>query len=408
MIRNLKMSDGLVTQRMTRIHQSMETFVDFFTNPRLSAWQSDPLGSDFLTGNSQEMPLPGFVDTLRRWIEPQSKDWFSYKMSEPEARAAIAGNLRLRRGVDYQDQDIFLTPGAFGALAVTLNTLLEQGDEVIYISPPWFFYETLIVAAGGKPVSVRANPMTFDLDLEMISNAVTPRTRAIIINSPNNPTGRIYTPETLEALGDLLIRAQKRTGRPIFLISDESYNRIIYDGRTYSSPTTFYPYSFMIYTYGKTLLAPGQRIGYIALPPEMPDRETLRNLIFMTQLAMGYAFPNALLQYAIPDLEKLSIDVEHLQYKRDWMVKELRKTGYELHSPEGTFYLLPRSPLEDDNAFVDLLAEQHIYCLPGSMMEMPGYFRISLTASDEMIRRALPGFTAALEKAQQVISELGD
>jgi aspartate aminotransferase len=352
--------------------------------------------------------LPGFVKALQYWSEPQDKDWFAYKMSEPAARAAIAENLRRWRGVDYQEQDIFLTPGAFGALAVTMNTLLEQGDEVIYISPPWFFYESMIVANGSQPVPVRADPRTFDLDLGAIAKAISTRTRAIIINSPNNPTGKIYPPETLEALADLLTNAQKRTGRPIFLLSDESYNRIIYDGRTYPSPTTYYPYSFMIYTYGKTLLTPGQRIGYIALPPEMPERETLRQLIFVNQLAMGYAFPNALLQHAVPDLEKLSIDIEHLQTKRDLMVKELRKIGYELHSPEGTFYLLPRSPLEDDNAFIDLLAEQHIYCLPGSMMEMPGYFRISLTASDEMIQRALPGFAAALEKAQQAVRELGD
>ena len=393
------MSDSFVTQRMTQIQHSMGMFAQFFTDPRMLTWQEDPLGCDFLAGNPQEMPLPGFVKALQYWSEPQDKNWFAYKMSEPEARATIADNLRRWRGVDYQDEDIFLTPGAFGALAVIMNTLLEQGDEVIYISPPWFFYEAMIVAAGAKPVPVRTNMQTFDLDLAAIAGAITARTRAIIINSPNNPTGRIYPPETLEALADLLTNAQKRTGRPIFLLSDESYNRIIYDGRTYPSPTTYYPYSFMIYTYGKTLLTPGQRIGYIALPPEMPERETLRGLFFVNQLAMGYAFPNALLQHAIPDLEKLSIDIKHLQTKRDWMVKELRKIGYELHSPEGTFYLLPRSPLEDDNAFIDLLAEQHIYCLPGSMMEMPGYFRISLTASDEMIRRALPGFAAARQKA---------
>jgi aspartate aminotransferase len=402
------MSSGIVTQRMAKINQSMSLFAEFFTNPRMETWQKDPLGSDFLTGNSQEMPLPGFVKALQHWIEPQDKNWFSYKMNEPEARAAIADNLRRRRGVDYQDQDIFMTPGAFGALAVAMNTLLEQGDEVIYISPPWFFYEALIVANGSQPVPVKADPRTFDLDLGAISKAISPLTRAIIINSPNNPTGRIYTPETLEALADLLTSAQKRTGRPIFLLSDESYHRIVYDGRVYPSPTLYYPYSLMIYTYGKTLLTPGQRIGYIALPPEMPERETMRDLFFVNQLAIGYAFPNALLQYAIPDLEKLSIDVDHLQYKRDWMVKELRKIGYVLHSPEGTFYLLPCSPLEDDNAFVDLLAEQHIYCLPGSMMEMPGYFRISLTANDDMIRRALPGFAVALEKARQATSEIGD
>jgi aspartate aminotransferase len=402
------MSDRIVTNRMAKIQGSLGLFESFFTDPRMRVWQNDPLGCDFLAGNPQEMPLSGFVQTLKQWSEPQDKNWFAYKMSEPEARAAIAENLRTWRRVNYQEEDIFLTLGAFGALAVTMNALLEPGDEVIYISPPWFFYEAMIVSTGSKPVPVRVDLSTFDLDLDAIARAITARTRAIIINSPNNPTGKIYSPETLKALTNLLTNAQKRTGRPIYLLSDESYNRIIYDGRPYPSPTTFYPYSFMIYTYGKTLLTPGQRIGYIALPPEMPERETLRGLIMTSQLVMGHAFPNALLQHALPDLEKLSIDVEHLQYKRDWMVSELRKIGYEVHSPEGTFYLLPRSPLEDDQAFVRLLAEEHIYCLPGSMMEMPGYFRISITASDEMIRRSLPGFAAVLEKARQATREPGD
>jgi aspartate aminotransferase len=195
--------------------------------------------------------------------------------------------------------------------------------------------------------------------------------------------------------------ASQRFGRTIYLLSDEAYRRIVYDGREYRSPAEFYPHTFVLYTYGKTLLTPGQRLGYIALPPTMPGREQLRMAITTAQILTGYAFPNALLQHALGDLERLSIDIGQLQRKRDRLVAALRDSGYELHAPEGTFYLLPRSPLADDLAFIEMLAERDIFCLPGSVVEMPGYFRVSLTANEAMIERAIPGFAAAMQQASE-------
>ena len=186
-----------------------------------------------------------------------------------------------------------------------------------------------------------------------------------------------------------------------FLLSDEAYRRIRFDGRAYPSPAESYPYSLVLYTYAKTLLTPGQRLGYIALSPSMPDREPLRRAIFAAQLMTGWAFPNALLQHALADLDGMSIDVEHLARKRDRLVEALRSMGYEVHSPEGTFYLLPRSPIADDWAFVEGLADLGVMCLPGQVVELPGYFRLSLTASDEMIEKALPIFERAIRRTQR-------
>jgi aspartate aminotransferase len=187
----------------------------------------------------------------------------------------------------------------------------------------------------------------------------------------------------------LLTEEGERYGRPIYLLSDEAYSRIVYDGRPFHSPAGYYPYTLLIYTYGKVLLTPGQRLGYIALPPTMPERETMRRAIFVTQLTSGYAFPNALLQHALPDLETLSIDVDHLQRKRDRLVGEMSAMGYQVNNPEGTFYVLARSPWPDDWAFSEKLAQANLFCLPGSVVELPGYLRFSLTASDEMIEGAL-------------------
>ncbi|MDI3340084.1 MAG: aminotransferase class I/II-fold pyridoxal phosphate-dependent enzyme [Sphaerobacter sp.] len=386
--------------RTRALSQLLERFLQSQTESTYARRQHEPGILDFVLGNPQEPPLPGIAAAIQRWSVPQDSHWFAYKLSEPEAQAAVAAALRERRGIPFAAEDILMTTGAFAGLANALLALAGEGDEVVFISPPWFFYEAMIVAAGATPVRVRMQPDTFDLDLEALAAALSPRTRAVIVNSPHNPTGKIYPPATLERLAALLSEASQRHGRPIYLLSDESYSRIVYDGRPYPSPVASYPRTLVVYTFGKTLLIPGQRLGYIALPPTMPERAEVRLAILLRQVVGGYGFPNAVMQYAVADLEALTIDVAHLQRKRDRMVAALREMGYAVHTPEGTFYLLPRSPWADDLAFTELLATHDIFVLPGAQAEMPGHFRISLTASDEMIDRALPGFAAALAHAR--------
>ena len=386
---------------INRIMTFEDSLISFFTE---SAWSrmdpTDPERADFVAGNPQELAQPAFVESIQRWAVPQDEHWYAYKFNEPYAQEAAASGLRDRRGIPFEAADIFLTDGAFAALLLCIRTVADPGDEVLFLSPPWFFYEALIVGGGAEPVKVRVDMDTWDPDLDAIAAAITPRTRAVLINSPNNPTGRIYPPEVLERLAALLTEASERHDRPIYLISDEAYSRIVYDDRAFRSPTEFYPWSFLVYTYGKQLLTPGQRVGYVALPPTMPDREQVRNALMMGQLAFGgNGVPNAVMQRAIGDLDTMSIDMKALEARRDRMVDGLRSSGYDLHSPEGTFYLLPRSPIEDDVAFTDRLARDKVYVLPGAVVEMPGRFRISLTGNDEMVDRALPIFETAFHDA---------
>ena len=358
--------------------------------------RDDPAACDFVAGNPQEIALPAFVDAIRRWSVPQDKDWYAYKFNEDYARDAIAAGLRERRGVAFEPEDVFVTDGAFAGLNMTLRMVTDPGDEIVFVSPPWFFYEALIVAAGGTPVRVRCDLATWDLDVDAIEAALSERTRAIIVNSPNNPTGRIYPPETLEGLAAVLAAASERNGRPIYLISDEAYSRIVFDDRIFRSPTEFYPYAFLVYTYAKQLLTPGERVGYVALPPQMPDRPRMHGAAMLAQLAIGgQGVPGAVLQRSIPELETLTVDLKALQDRRDRMVGALTSFGYEVHPPEGTFYLLPTSPIADDQAFVERLARDQVYVLPGHLVEMPGRFRISVTGNDDMVERAIPIFEAA-------------
>jgi len=252
--------------------------------------------------------------------------------------------------------------------------------------------------SGGRPVAVNVDSTTFDLDLNGIERAITKNTRFIIVNSPNNPTGKIYSSETLVKLGHLLDEASKKLGRPIYLVSDEVYRAVVYDGTAFHSPTKFYKNSIMVYSYGKTLLTPGQRIGYIALSPQIDDVEELRTILYSSQILSGWAMASALMQHALPQLEKLSLDVNELQHRRDRFVKGLRECGYEVRTPEGAFYILPKSPIEDDLAFTELLARDGVFCLPGSVVKMNGFLRASITANDEMVERALPIFAAARRK----------
>jgi aspartate aminotransferase len=386
----------IAERRMDRMVDSVAHVFGWYLGGDWQKHHLDAGVADFTFGNPQELPLPGLVAAIQHHAEPKDKDWFAYKLNEEEPRSVVVDTLRERTGIEYRPEDVSLTAGAFGALGVTIRALADEDDEVIFLSPPWFFYELMIASSGAKQVRVRLQPPDFDLDPEAIAAAITPRTRAIIVNSPNNPTGRIYREPELMALGQVLREASERNGRPIVLLSDESYNRIVFDGTDFRSPALDYDATITIYTYGKTLLAPGQRIGYAAMHPDFPGREAIGYRIFVQQLAAGWGFPNALLQHAIGDLEKLSIDIGALQARRDRMVPALREMGYEVTNPEGTFYLMVRSPDPDDIAFSSRLAELGALVLPGTIVESPGWFRISLTASDEMVERGLEVFKAAL------------
>ena len=394
------MPDHAVSSRITHALGAMSPFLRFMQS---SAWSrrdpNDPRTCDFVFGNPHEMPLPGVVRALQEHLTPRNASWFAYKTSEPEACSTVAASLRERLGMPFLAEDVFMTNGAFAALSVSLSTLLDPEDEVVFISPPWFFYESMIAAYGGAPVRVHIDPETFDLDLEAIAAAITPRTRAIIVNSPHNPTGKILSPETLERLAAILTDASQRFGRRIYLLSDEAYSRIVFDGRTFHSPTAYYPDSLLLYTYGKTLLTPGQRIGYIALPPAMTEREPLRDALLTAQLTTGFAFPNALLTHSLAELDALSIDIAALQRRRDRLVTALTDMGFDVTTPEGTFYLVARAPEADDRAFSDRLAEEGVYVLPGAVFEMPGHFRLSLTASDDMVERSLDAFRRVAPRA---------
>ncbi len=394
------MKQPLTSKRMEAVREAKSSFWDFLVNSDFLGRRRQPGVIDMSLGDPQEPPPEGFVEALKSWAEPRSVDWFAYKLSEPKARETVARSLTAWRGLPFEADDIAMTSGAFGAIAAALSATLDPGDEVIMNLPPWFNYEAMIVNLGARPVPVQVSEADFDLDVPAIAAAISARTRMVIVNTPNNPTGRIYPPETLRALAEVLTAASERHGRTIYLLADEPYSRLVFDGKSFPSPSAFYANTIISYSYGKVLLTPGQRIGFLALPPTMPQRAPLRESIMLAQIAGGFLFPNALLQHAIEDLDRLGIDIPALQRKRDLLVEGLRAAGYELHRPEGTFYLLPKSPVADDLAFCKRLAERGLLVLPGRVCRAPGRFRITFTASLETIERALPIFAETMAEAK--------
>ena len=389
------MSDEVASHLSEVIH-SMGGFLAAIMDPEIARHAADPAASNFIAGNPQELASPEYVRALQRWAEPKDKDWFGYKMPHRPALVAAAEGLSEELGLTFDADDILLARGAHGGLAAALNVVVDPGDEVIFISPPWFFYEALILGARGRPVKIRVKARDFDLDVDAIAAAISPRTRAVLINTPHNPTGRIFSEETLGALASALEAASARNGRPIYLISDEAYSRILFDGNRMITPGASYARSLLIHTYSKTTLAPGQRLGYVALAPGMPGRDQVRQAFMVAGFSTGNMLPDAIMQYALPEIDAMSIDLHHLQRKRDRVVDALREMGYEVQSPQATFYLLPKAPIEDDRLFARTLAAQKVLVLPGTAVDMPGYFRISLTATDVMIDRALPVFAEVI------------
>jgi aspartate aminotransferase len=385
---------SMVSKRVHLADAAFAAVRDFYMSSRYAEQRDDPDICDFTFGNPHEMPLGGLVSAIRERAVPHNKDWFAYKTSEAAPQAYLAGCVSRELGLAFEPADIALTAGAFAAIMVAFRLVLDAGDEAVFSEPAWFCYEPMLLAADAIPRKVRLTAPRFDLDLAAIEKAIGPRTRLVIVNSPHNPTGRIYGRDTLKALAELLERASARFGQRIFLLSDEPYRRLRFDGRDFVSPAAFYPWTLISYSYGKVLLAPGQRLGYLALSPLMPanDRQALRDVMFSAQMALGWCFPNAVMQYAVEDLERLSIDQAALTRRRDRLTATLSAAGFEVLPPEGTFYLWSKWPPGDPERHWTMLADRKVFVLPGSIMNSPAYLRISLTAADAMVERALPAF----------------
>lgn len=349
---------------------------------------------DFTLGNPSTEPPAALIEELRRLAvdPPPGMHRYMNNAGYDETRSAVAAVLAEKSGLPVVGRHVVMTCGAGGALNVVLKTILDPGEEVIILTPYFVEYKFYIDNHGGIPREVWTDRETFQLDIPAIEAAIGPRTRAVIVNSPNNPTGVVYPRRSLIALGEMLERRERQLGRQIYVISDEPYARLVYDGETVPSIFACVRNSVVVTSHSKDLALPGERIGYLAANPQLTEADLfLEGAIFCNRV-LGFVNAPALMQRLVTSLQKVSVDVEEYRRKRDLLYDHLTGLGFAMVKPKGGFYLFPRSPLADDVEFVRRAQQHCLLLVPGSGFGAPGYFRIAYCVEEEMIRRSLPAW----------------
>ncbi len=348
---------------------------------------------DFTLGNPDVPAPPQVEEELVKIIREPLPMKYGYMPNAgfPETRAAVAGLLSEEQKVKVKPQGVVMTTGAGGALNVIFKTILNPGDEVISPSPFFVEYNFYVNNHGG--VLSKLEPTSdFALDLEAIANAINEKTAAVLINSPNNPSGVIFSAEQITALGKLLEEKSQEFNRIIYLISDEPYRKLVYDGLVVPPIFTAYKNSIIANSYSKELSLAGERIGYLALHPEADDFTVLANGFLFSNRILGFVNAPGIMQRLVARLQGVTVDVGIYQKKRDRLYQGLVDAGFDLVKPQGAFYLFPKSPLADDVEFVRILQQHKILAVPGSGFSGPGHFRLSYCVDDATIERSLPIF----------------
>jgi aspartate aminotransferase len=352
---------------------------------------------DFTLGNPEIEPPPAVLAAARRILDSPEAHLHAYmpNAGHPRVRAAVAQRLAAATGLPYTANHVLMTVGAGAALNTVLKALLNPGDEVVTVAPFFVDYTFYAENYGGRLVVVAPRD---DLtpDVRKIEAALTPRTRAIILNSPNNPSGVIYPASTFVELEALLARVTP----PIVLISDEPYRELVFDDVDVPLVPPLVTRAVVATSWSKSLAIPGERIGYLAFSPRMPEAGDLFEACTFTSRVLGFVNAPALWQWVVAEVGDQTIDVAPYREKRDLMYAGLTRIGYQCVKPQGAFYVFPRTPIADDVAFVRLLADEGVLTVPGSGFGMPGHIRISLTVDRETVVRSLPGFERAFRKAR--------
>src|ERR1039458_971970 len=350
---------------------------------------------DFTLGNPDGAPPEKVISVLRRGVDQNRPRSHAYMPNAgfTAVREVIARQLSGQTGLAYTADHILMSVGAAGAINVVLKSLLDPGDEVIILVPFFPEYRFYIENHAGRMVLVDADD-AFQPDLGRIAAAITPRTKAIILNSPNNPTGAVYSTEFLRDL-DALISGLDHA---VTVIVDEPYKSLVFDGLTLPVIPSLVRRTMVTYSWSKALAIPGERIGYLALSPCLPEFQALRDACTFANRILGFINAPAIWQWVIAEVADLQIDPHPYQEKRDLLWEGLTRMGYEVTKPQGTFYMFPKAPIPDDLAFVRRLMDEGILAVPGSGFGRAGYFRLSLTIPLETVKRALPGFERAVHR----------
>ncbi|MCR4434839.1 MAG: pyridoxal phosphate-dependent aminotransferase [Clostridiales bacterium] len=351
---------------------------------------------DFSLGNPDLEPPQAVKDTLKKLILEDVPDLHKYMSNAgfADVREKVASHLSRENGIPLSPENIVMTSGAAGGLNVILMTLLDPDQEVIVFSPYFVDYLNYIENFGGKAVIVPTNKDTFEPDPELLKTSITPRTKAVIINSPNNPTGVIYSEEVLKRMARVLEDKEKEYNTTIYVISDEPYNRLVFDGFKVPGILKIFKNSLLVNSFSKSLALPGERIGYIAASSAIDNVSLLINGLIYVSRVLGFINAPSLFQKVVAESLEVAVDTEIYRERRDILYNHLTELGFSCVKPHGTFYLFPKSLIEDDGEFVRRAMKYNLLFTPGKGFGCPGYFRIAYCVSMETIKNSLPAFEA--------------
>jgi aspartate aminotransferase len=354
---------------------------------------------DFSLGNPNLEPPASLKKALKNLAENPIAGMHRYMPNNgySETRKTIAEYLKEESGLPFNEKHVVMSVGAAGGLNVILKALLDEGDEVVVPSPYFMEFKSYIENFGGVIRLVETNH-DFSLDLSKIEKAIGKKTKAILVNSPNNPTGVVYDQASLQELGKILKKKSEELGKTIHLITDEAYRRIVFDQVELPIVFRFYPHTIRVTSHSKDLSLPGERIGYVAVSPLCEDLEEMMAAIVFANRTLGFVNAPALMQRLVAPLQKNSINIKEYEERRDLFYNGLTSFGYQVVKPQGAFYLFPKAPIEDDVAFVKELQSKRILTVPGRGFGKPGYFRIAYAVDKKVIEGALPGFKEVAEK----------
>jgi aspartate aminotransferase len=354
---------------------------------------------DLSLGNPIMEPPREFEEELSRLVNSPAPGMHRYMENAGylETRTAVAAQLSRETGIEFGAGDVVMTCGAAGGMNVVLKTILNPGDEIVVFAPYFMEFRNYIDNHGGVTRIVPTDQY-FLPKLDVLDAVITPKTKGVIINSPNNPTGVVYSGEVVREIGELLRAKEAKQGTQIFLISDEAYRKIMYDGLEYEFVFHYYRNSIAINSHSKDLALPGQRIGYVAIHPECSHREELVDGFVFCNRILGFVNAPALMQRVLQNVQGATVSVAEYQKKRDSLYRNLVEMGYSVVRPGGAFYLFPESPLEDDVAFVNELLQLNVLVVPGRGFGAPGYFRVSYCVDDRTIEGSLAGLKEAAQK----------
>jgi aspartate aminotransferase len=317
-----------------------------------------------------------------------------------DTRAAVAEHLFKETGIKFSANDIVMTCGAAGAINIAFKAILNPGDEVIAFAPFFFEYESYADNHGGL-CKVIPSDNSFTPDFAALESGITLKTKAVVINSPNNPTGVVYSEKVLQQLADVVIRKSNQLKTRIYVISDDVYSRLYYGEGKCPRMVNFYPHTIMVTSYSKELSLPGERIGYAAVHPDCEEAQEVASGLIYANRVLGFVNAPALMQNVVRNLQDVSVSVDEYRQKRDLLYDNLTQMGYSTIKPRGAFYIFPRSPIPDDMTFVNELKKHLILTTPGSAFKAPGYFRVAYCLDEKTLQGSLEGFRKAISKYQK-------